>query len=325
MQFRQVLLSLALLCCAASLFGQSYSTISDGDIEAPGTWSNGVVPPFNSISPDTLEVPAGITVLINHLVSSTRDEVINRGHVISIAEEHYLNWRNYSDFTLANSWNYRNYYFINEASGYMLFGNSGPSCHHFGCGSENFGQIYIHLCTSNMCAIDSTSGLVNHPGGEIHICNLDFQTGFCRLENNWTAVPWNNLGSLYLKNYGLIEAQTDNPPAIAYGAGNYVGNALVVNPQMACVMSLPVGTTGQEEFGITLLITVYPNPSRGTVNIETDAIYDQVQLYDVRGKLIVEAGNDPQLVLDLEDGFYIMNFLRDGQIIKSKNVSFFSH
>ena len=79
-----------------------------------------------------------------------------------------------------------------------------------------------------------------------------------------------------------------------------------------CMQVTPQCTSGIEEEQNSQLL-VYPNPSSGLFNLQTDENISQIMIYDMSGKLILEhsvvAANESSIEIDLsmfEDGIYIL-------------------
>ena len=82
------------------LNSQTFNTVSSGDIESASTWQNGEVPPFNIVSNDVIEIPFGVILNVTDDLSTSRNEVVNRGEISLTEDTPVVNWRNFGNMTL---------------------------------------------------------------------------------------------------------------------------------------------------------------------------------------------------------------------------------
>lgn len=331
----KTLLPILFLLIPLLSIGQTYTTTSAGDIESPSTWQNGEVPPFNIID-DVLEIPDSLTLYINDGLSTSKSEIVNRGVVnISLSDSDYpsLNWRNFGNLTIGGAgWGITNTYFINEESGKMLFQAPGLFCHHLGCGSENYGLMYIKGCTSNMCGGED-GHFINHETGIINICDSGYLENYWYVPNVGSSPNVSNLG---IQNDGTIALQ--NSTNLIYSEGNdyfnnnpnsmgfLEGNGPTNHPDIVCVAVLPALENDPPEPPTSIELTdsqmtIYPNPSQGNITINTNTTYDKVRLTDVSGRTVYEASFQANNIHpNLAEGIYLIHLINNEKIIAQEKL-----
>lgn len=319
-----------LLFSTATVLSQTYTTSSNGNIESSSTWMNGMIPPFVKISNDIIEVPVGVTLMVNHELTTIRNEVINRGAYFynnSADASPTINWRNFGDMTLGGAgWATQTAYFINEESGRMLFLEPWLFCHHLGCGSQNYGTMYVNFCVSNPCATDADSGFTNKKTGKMYLCEEGY------LENNWYNVSIGQTEYLTFTNEGEIFSHSSPgiysngvPP---WGAqGTYDGNPIVFDTDLegtsACLSELPELSTAISNVAHNYKIEFFPNPSKGDFSIKTNGGFDELRIANLYGQLVfwkqIQDSTDIQLSLN-ESGLFVTHFLKEGEVVASKKI-----
>lgn len=333
MEIKFYLLFLFLIHFQIISIGQTYTTIAAGDIESSQTWQNGEVPPFVIIG-DQLEIPIDVELKIFHEMSSTKSEVVNRGKVHIVYNEYddpTIFWRNFGNIDFSG-WAPDTGKFINEPTGQILFRANSIYCQHIGCGSENYGTIYVNICVSNICAYDSTSRFINHEGAEIIIC----ETGY--LENYWRLPGAGNIDNLVFINNGTIRADDDSPSGgiINWGndffnnmpnsMGTYEGAIPTVEPEIACIWDLPDIMTSIEVPDDQKRVSVFPNPSIGNIFIDTALEFDQVNVINSVGqieKTLTYDDTRSEINLNLPTGVYLLQFQKKSKIITNTKVIIF--
>ena len=62
-------------------------------------------------------------------------------------------------------------------------------------------------------------------------------------------------------------------------------------------------------------LLLYPNPTNGILNIESNSIYTKIDIYDVLGTLVMSFGNDKQIDLsNLKSGLYLIRFTSENGV-----------
>lgn len=85
--------------------------------------------------------------------------------------------------------------------------------------------------------------------------------------------------------------QVDFPDdASIHGVTGNIGTTLIVDD-----ISLSGGNLAIEEVD-SLSIIIYPNPTKNTININTNTIINAIKIYDVLGKLVLEQQNNLQVI-----------------------------
>ncbi len=321
-----------LISFQAFTFGQSFNTISSGDIENAQTWENGMLPPF-IVDGNNLEIPSHVELNIYHELSTTKSEVINKG-IVHISYDEYdnptIHWRNFGnmDFT---GWSPDLGSFINEQSGKVLFLHNFSFCQHTGCGSENFGTMYVNTCLSNICAYDSASRFINHKGAEIIIC----EDGY--IENYWRLPSAGSIENLVFINNGIIRSDEDSPSQGFINSGNdffnnnpnsmgtFTGNDLVTEPQIDCISELPDIKTVMTSQTSIQEVKIFPNPSTGMLFIDSSLKFDNLNIINSLGQIEKSVSfQDAQngLNLDLKTGVFIIQLIKDSTVLVNKKIVF---
>ena len=325
MNIRILISTITLIIIPNFIFSQVYMTTSSGDLESSSTWVNNSLPPFNILSDDTIEVPEEIELIVQHNVSTIRNEVVNRGsfkYELYTEEIPTINWRNFGQMTLGGGgWAIMDNYFINEPSGTMLFKDPTIYCHHLGCGSENYGTIYVNGCTSNPCAANEDSGFVNKESGEIIICDMGY------IENNWFNVGF--ASNLKITNEGLIRSHTASYGVVSDGSppwgaqGTYLGNDIIIDETIQCNDNLDEVSTSTNSSFFYKSISIYPNPNNGVLYLKSDVEIDEIQIINQFGKRISVLKSNlaiHKLDLNYANGIYILNFIHRGTVINSEKI-----
>lgn len=300
------------------LSAQTYNTIAEGDIESPQVWQNGNIPPFQ-FSGTSLEIPSTLILNINHEISTTKSDIINRG-VVNIIYDEYDDpsacWINFGNMELTG-WSPDRAKFINQPSGQILFLSNGSFCQHTGCGSENYGTIYVNTCLSNICAYDSSSRFINHENARILLCEDGYIENYWRLPNagsldnlsiinngaiiyddSWATVPVYNLGNDFFNG---------NPNSMGMFTGNNPYDSLGID----CLSQLPDLTTSIEYVKDETYLNIFPNPTRSTLNIQSDVIVDLMKILNTEGKLVLTQNIEKlnsKIALNIPDGIYFIQF-----------------
>jgi hypothetical protein len=76
--------------------------------------------------------------------------------------------------------------------------------------------------------------------------------------------------------------------------------------------------TDYEEFSLTDL-SVYPNPTKDFINIESTMSIDKIEIYNISGSKIVEKRNSQRINLtNLERGVYFLKAYSNGNTVSKK-------
>lgn len=65
-------------------------------------------------------------------------------------------------------------------------------------------------------------------------------------------------------------------------------------------------------------ITLFPNPTKDILSIETSVDYDEFQIFSINGKLVGTYASSEIPVANLESGYYILKLIKDGNILNTE-------
>ncbi|MDT0557084.1 T9SS type A sorting domain-containing protein [Ichthyenterobacterium sp. W332] len=126
---------------------------------------------------------------------------------------------------------------------------------------------------------------------------------------------------------GVLEILLNTDP-IAQGLGGAVDSFYNANIDMTTTQNYFAGiTSGMESFMFSLLnveevtnnleLSVYPNPTKDRVTIQTEMLLDHVELYDITGKRIAIFYTKDINVSNLNSGVYLMKIrLENATVVK---------
>ncbi len=147
---------------------------------------------------------------------------------------------------------------------------------------------------------------INNDGDLIAVAahNSDSATGSVKVYH-WSGSSWNQVGNtLFGDNvgdaFGYTTVMDGNILAVGAQGAEYVKTYEII-----------LNTTGTYELNEIKIPTtaVYPNPSKGLVNLESDKTIDRLQVFNLAGQLMLEQSiqqQQTQLQLDLPAASYLL-------------------
>jgi hypothetical protein len=128
--------------------------------------------------------------------------------------------------------------------------------------------------------------------------------------------------------FGPTFVDNSAPYVVPYcTSGNYYVNATIHYTngststasyfQPACTESNQKSLNAEEEVTHDQ-VKLYPNPTNGILNIETNIDYDELRVYSIGGKLIGSYSESTIQVAELESGTYLLKFVKDGNALRTE-------
>lgn len=102
-------------------------------------------------------------------------------------------------------------------------------------------------------------------------------------------------------------------------AGIYEPCAGFCKPCDESIFETPVSST---KFVVNPNFNIYPNPSEGTINVQTTEAFDNIKVFDVLGRVVAQFG-EQQEVLNLNqlgEGQYLLLFENEGKPLHRERV-----
>ena len=185
------------------------------------------------------------------------------------------------------------------------FGGTGPD-----------GGFFINLTIDGgfilTGATDSNDGDVNgnHGNRDIWVVKLD----------NLGNIQWQKcLGGTLDENSPSIQQTMDGGYIIKGGtysndgdvSGNHGTSGITVDVWVVKLFA----TVGLNEIFQADLISVFPNPTTGILNIESNEAIKQIEVFDMLGKLVLTIGYEKQIDLsNLNSGLYLIRFTSENGV-----------
>ena len=96
----------------------------------------------------------------------------------------------------------------------------------------------------------------------------------------------------------------------------------ISNSSTTETISVTQGSNGITSVNNSDLITVYPNPTKGTLFIKSDIRIHKIKIYSLQGSLLFNESYTPQInVSSLNEGIYLIKFYsRDNKLLKTKRI-----
>lgn len=129
-----------------------------------------------------------------------------------------------------------------------------------------------------------------------------------------------------LKQWNILDPVSPKEIAVNNAIYTYQGNRnpyIDNNSYVTTVWGAPLAT---DSFDMLANVSVYPNPSNDhKINIESEAVLDEIQLVSINGQLIQEikrpvSQNHTYTLENLPQGFYLLRLNSDNQTIVKKIV-----
>lgn len=167
--------------------------------------------------------------------------------------------------------------------------------------TDGVGNFYTYdIVDDNFYSIDESTGLATLIGP------IGFNANFGQ-DLEWDS----NSGVLFMTAFN-VDSDSGELRIVdtSTGSSTFLGFPGGVGDQIAWVSIQNESTLSTEDFN-SLSLTVYPNPSKGFLNIQGDRLIQTIDIYDVNGRLIQEAEiNNTTTTLDiqnLKEGIYFVN------------------
>ncbi len=191
-----------------------------------------------------------------------------------------------------------------------------------GSGWQQFGQTIYGVASSDMAGAVHSIGIstftdrmvigsVGHNGNAI-------QSGHSRIFG-FNGSSWVQFGQAISGVGQGDEAASvsisDDGERFSIGAPNHDG----VDINIGHVRVYEVGSTGLEE-NENFQVSIYPNPTQGIIQIESDSEITSIDIFDITGRVVDIYEFNSETHLKQEPGVYLMNLKRDGNILKSARI-----
>ncbi|MFM2157262.1 MAG: hypothetical protein RL516_2011 [Bacteroidota bacterium] len=96
--------------------------------------------------------------------------------------------------------------------------------------------------------------------------------------------------------------------------GDVSGNHGGSTPRDFWVVKLS-STVGMNEFSSIKSLNIFPNPTSGILNIESNELLKRIELFDMLGKLVLSYGNEKQIdISNLQSGLYLIRFTSENGV-----------
>lgn len=166
-------------------------------------------------------------------------------------------------------------------------------------GFDGIASIYTQLCDSNLTFLSQDTQMVLYRGEcdtlEVVACNEDLNT---QTGNYWSGISTSvQAGNTYYLAVDGFNYSGFGSPELPLTTGEFCLSTQL--PPVSVYESLPLATM------------VYPNPSYGTVSIDSHCPIQEVSIFDVSGKCRTTIGGMnsqklPEIRLPEESGFYLV-------------------
>ena len=193
-----------------------------------------------------------------------------------------------------------------------------------GTGKDTLVYTYTN---ANSCTNSDTAYTNIYPAPDFHLPN---DTNIC-INNVLILSTGLGAGYTFLWSDGSTNA-TLTIDASTLGIGTYNFSVIVKNTQTDCEETDDIKVTINACTGIdendanSDLVKVYPNPSRGLFNVESDMTIESMEIYSASGKLLLKEKLDnqsPVIKVDLRDkapGVYYLLLNKEDTIIRKKLI-----
>lgn len=305
-----------LLLVAQTSLSQVKVSISDGNWNDPQNWNPAVVPLFNEDS-----------VIVNHEINVMNDLEVGINHLI-IGSDGIIDAN--AVFALHGSLK-----IDGEIIADTLVVGDGDYCINNGLIEANQ-FVTTNLMNSNTAHIDilgtfsSVEPFINTSTGTMETMDV-ITTSDADFENNGTLLceSWLNEGTVLgsgsfcieecLKNFGNITGTLDvcdlTPNS---GIPCDFSTGTVASTVTLCSVGPCTGTSGITDPTLDYSLFVYPNPSNGLISIEFPYEIDQIEIYDLTGRMLLRLEEHSNTIdlSSLQNGHYTLVVHAAGSILK---------
>jgi hypothetical protein len=135
------------------------------------------------------------------------------------------------------------------------------------------------------------------------------------IQRKWNDTDLSSADTLFLMDIACLDP-------LEFGSGVYQARAMIDWDGFCSYQNKSLETESNENGKISLLSKIYPNPSEGKIQLETDLPIESVIIFDLKGAEMrnFTINENSEIDAQLSTGVYLLQIILEGGIVETHKI-----